>query len=45
MRNPAYQAELVITELAINREIDQSLFELPAYAEEMEKLAGDGSQP
>ena len=39
--NPAYQAELVITELAINREIDPALFELPAYAEEMERLSSN----
>lgn len=39
--HPAYEAELVITELVINREVDQSLFELPDYAEELEKLAGD----
>ena len=37
--NPAYEAELSITELVINREIDQSLFELPTYAEEMSRLA------
>ncbi len=37
--NPAYEAELTITELVINREIDQSYFELPIYAEEMARLA------
>ncbi len=39
--NPAYEAELTITELVINREIDPSFFELPIYAEEMGNLAQD----
>ncbi len=39
--NPAYEAELTIRELVINREIDQSFFELPVYAEEMARLAKD----
>ena len=39
--NPAYEAELTITELVINREIDQCYFVLPIYAEEMARLAKD----
>ena len=36
--NPAYEAELRIEDLYINRDIDPELFSLPEYAEEMAKL-------
>ena len=37
--NPAYEAELTIIDLVINRKMDASVFELPYYAEEMESLS------
>ena len=42
--NPAYVAELTITELVINREIDPSFFKVPDYAEEMARLVKSDSQ-